>query len=162
GSGVALPAACFDDPNQQNQVTPAAGYYRFDINFSDAACPSGGSYLLQVTAPGPAYLAGPSLIIPPTSSAATAPFSVPACPGGPNDAIPGTMQYCEAQASEFAPPSSVAARSVGTRYFLNLSLDGSQVPGSSQIYNNHIPLDRIPPGALVITKTTPLLNVTRG
>src|SRR5262249_16252984 len=37
-----------------------------------------------------------------------------------------------------------------------------QIPGSSQIYNNHIPVDLIPAGALTITKTTPLLNVTRG
>jgi len=36
------------------------------------------------------------------------------------------------------------------------------VPGSSQIYNNHIPLDPQLAGAFSITKTTPLLNVTRG
>ena len=41
--GQPLPAACFDDPNQQSQVTLGDGYYRFDINFSDPACPSGGS-----------------------------------------------------------------------------------------------------------------------
>jgi uncharacterized repeat protein (TIGR01451 family) len=36
------------------------------------------------------------------------------------------------------------------------------VPGSSQIYNNHIPLDSQLAGAFSITKTTPLANVTRG
>jgi uncharacterized repeat protein (TIGR01451 family) len=43
-----------------------------------------------------------------------------------------------------------------------LRLDGSQSPGSSQIFNNHIPLDPELSGALAITKKTPLLNVTRG
>jgi uncharacterized repeat protein (TIGR01451 family) len=45
---------------------------------------------------------------------------------------------------------------------LNLTADGSAVPGSSQIYNNHIPLDPQLAGAFSITKTTPLVNVTRG
>jgi uncharacterized repeat protein (TIGR01451 family) len=36
------------------------------------------------------------------------------------------------------------------------------MPGSSQIFNNHIPLDPELKGAIAISKTTPLLNVTRG
>ncbi|MGB5782753.1 MAG: SdrD B-like domain-containing protein, partial [Eudoraea sp.] len=49
-----LPNSCFDDPNQQGQVTIGNGYYKFDINFSDPACPGPGNYLLQVTAPSTA------------------------------------------------------------------------------------------------------------
>src|SRR5712664_3290 len=153
-----LPATCFDDPAQQGQITQAGGFYRFDVNFSDPACPAGGSYLIVVTAPTSNYVAGESLVIPPSSNAATAPFSVLTCPTDAITAIP----YCEAQASEFAPPLSVPARSVGTQYYLNLTLDGSAVPGSSQIYNNHIPLDPQLAGAFSITKTTPLVNVIRG
>jgi large repetitive protein len=153
-----LPATCFDDPAQQGQITQAGGYYRFDLNFSDPGCPGGSSYLLQVTAPGSSYVAGVSLVIPPTTGAATAPYSVRTCP---QDALPA-IPYCEAQASEFAPPPSVAARSAGTQYYLNLTLDSSAVPGSNQIYNNHIPLDPQLAGAFSITKTTPSLNVTRG
>ncbi|HKV62840.1 MAG TPA: hypothetical protein VJO16_13050 [Candidatus Acidoferrum sp.] len=153
-----LPAACFDDPAQQGQITQAGGYYRFDLNFSDPSCPSSSSYLIVVAAPGSNYVAGVSLLIPPTTSASTAPYSVPTCP---QDALPA-IPYCEAQASEFAPPLSVPARSAGTQYYLNLTLDGSAVPGSSQIYNNHIPLDPQLAGAFSITKTTPLVNVTRG
>jgi uncharacterized repeat protein (TIGR01451 family) len=41
-------------------------------------------------------------------------------------------------------------------------LDNSRTPGSSQIFNNHIPLDPQLNGTIAITKTTPLLNVTRG
>ncbi len=161
GAGTPLPASCFDDPAQQNQITLAAGYYRFDINFSDPACPSGSRYFIQVTAPGASYVAGESKLIPATSDAATAPFSVPACPGSVNDVLPA-VPYCEVQASAFAPPASVVARSAGTDYYLNLLLDGSQVPGSSQIFNNHIALDPQLSGSIAITKTTPLRNVTRG
>jgi uncharacterized repeat protein (TIGR01451 family) len=160
-AGTPLPASCFDDPAQQNQITLGPGWYRFDINFSDPACPAGGSYLIQVTPPVGIYAAGESKIIPATSDAATAAFSVPACPGSVNDALPA-VPYCEAQVSEFAPPASVAARSTGTKYYLNLILDGTAVPGSNQIYNNHIPVDPQIAGAFSITKTTPLLNVTRG
>ena len=64
-SGTPLPASCFDDPAQQGQITLADGYYKFDINFSDPACPSGGEYLIAVTAPGTNYVAGYSQIIPP-------------------------------------------------------------------------------------------------
>src|SRR4029077_12705783 len=70
--------------------------------------------------------------------------------------------YCEVQASAFAPPASVVSGSTGTRYYLNLGLDGSQVPASSQIFNNHIAVDPQLSGSIAITKTTPLRNVTRG
>src|SRR5438309_2599331 len=157
-AGSRLPATCFDDPAQQGQITQAGGYYRFDLNFSDPGCPSGNSYVIVVTAPGSNYVAGEAQVIPASSNAVTAPFSVLTCP---TDALPA-IPYCEAQASEFAPPLSVLARSAGTQYYLNLILDGSAVPGSSQIYNNHIPLDPQLAGAFSITKTTPLVNVTRG
>ncbi|HET7752042.1 MAG TPA: SdrD B-like domain-containing protein [Terriglobales bacterium] len=161
GSSSPLPAACFDDPAQQGQITQASGYYRFDLNFSDPACSTGGSYLIKVTAPSATFVAGESLVIPPTSGALTAPFSVPACPGSLQDALPA-VPFCEAQGSEFAPPSSVLPGSTGTKYYLNLTLDGTSVPGSNQIYNNHIPVDPQLAGSFSITKTTPLLNVTRG
>jgi large repetitive protein len=160
-AGSPLPAACFDDPAQQGQITQAGGYYRFDLNFSDPACSSGGSYLIKVNAPVSNFVAGESQVIPATTGAATAAFSVPGCPGSVQDALP-TVPFCEAQQSEFAPPLSVPPRSAGTTYYLNLTLDSTAVPGSNQIYNNHIPVDPQLAGAFSITKTTPLLNVTRG
>ncbi len=54
------------------------------------------------------------------------------------------------------------ARTAGTNYHVHLTLDDSLVPGSTQIFNNHIPLDPILNAALAISKTTPMLNVTRG
>src|SRR5262249_30365727 len=139
------------------------GYYKFDINFSDPACPSGGDYLIGMAAPpGASYVSGYSQIIPPSSSASTAVFSVPTCPGSASDVIPGTAQFCEVQPSEFAPAASVQPRSAGTTYYVHLLLDGSQIPGSSQIFNNHIPLDPVLLGLLTVTKTTSVVNVSRG
>jgi uncharacterized repeat protein (TIGR01451 family) len=156
-----LPAGCFDDAAQQGQITLADGYYRFDINFSDLACPSGGDYLIGMTAPqGANYVPGYSQIIPARSSASTTAFSVPACPGNTADALPSTTSFCEAQTSEFAPAASVPSRN--TTYYLLLRLDNSQIPGSSQIFNNHIPVDPVIPGSVTITKTTSVVNVSRG
>jgi uncharacterized repeat protein (TIGR01451 family) len=161
-AGVALPNSCFYDPAQQNQVTLDYGYYRLDLSFADPACPSGASYLVDVTAPATGYIAGPSQIIPPTSAATTTAFSVPTCPGSTDDAIAATAQHCEVQPSEFAPQPAIRARTIGTRYHLHMRFDDSLVPGSSQIFNNHIPVDPDMQGLLSLTKTTPLLNVTRG
>jgi uncharacterized repeat protein (TIGR01451 family) len=161
--GSPLPSSCFDDPVQQGQVTLADGWYKFDLNFSDPACPSGGDYLLAVAAPpGPTFVPGPSQIIPPTTDAGTAAFSVPACPASTVDALPATATYCEVQRSELAPAAAVPARSAGTVHHVHLALDGSQTPGTSQIFNNHIPLDPQLGGSIAISKTTPLINVTRG
>jgi uncharacterized repeat protein (TIGR01451 family) len=161
-NGLPVPDSCFDDPNHQDQVTIGNGYYKFDINFSDASCPSASNYLIQVVPPGTAYISGVSELIPPTSDQTTLPFDVPACPGSANDAVLATTQHCEAQPSEFAPPASVPARSAGTNYHTFVRLDNSQVPGSSQLFNNHIPIDPRLDGAVSLTKTTPMLNVTRG
>ena len=163
GSGTALPANCFEDPAQQGQVTLASGYYKFDVNFSDPTCPSGGDYLIDVAAPtGTTYVAGYSQVIPPASGPTTVAFSVPACPGSAGDAIPGTAQFCEVQVSEFPPPSSVPPTGAGTIHHVHLTLDNTQAPGTSQIFNNHIPLDPELSGSVSITKTTPRLDVTRG
>ena len=161
-NGQPVPASCFDDPNQQNQRTIGNGYYKFDLNFSDPSCPSGADYLIDVTVPGSGYVSGVSEFIPPTSSPATLPFDVPACSGSASDALLATPLHCEAVVSEFAPPASVPARSAGTEYHLFLTLDNTRVPGTSQLFNNHIPLDPRLEGAVAVTKTTPALNVSRG
>lgn len=159
---TALPSSCFDDPVQQNQVTLVDGYYRFDLNFSDPACPSGGNYILDVTPPATGFIGTYSQIIPPTTGSATAPFAVPACLGGVDDAVSSTAEHCEVQTFEFAPPLTERARGPGTKYHANLALDNSLIPGSSQIFNNHVPVDPDLQGALAISKTTPLMNVSRG
>jgi uncharacterized repeat protein (TIGR01451 family) len=156
-----LPDACFDDPNQQGQVTLAEGWYKFDLNFSDPACPPGNGYLVRV-APGAGYVDGESEFIPAASDASTPPFDVPACPDSPDDAVAATAEHCEVQTSVLPPAISIPARDSGTAYHLNLRLDDSRPPGSAQVFNNHIPVDPELSGSVSITKTTPMVNVTRG
>ena len=113
-------------------------------------------------APDTSYVPGVSELIPPTTDATGVPFNVPLCAGSTTDAVPATTQHCEAQASEFAPTPSVPARSAGTDYHTFLTLDSTRIPGTSQLFNNHIPLDPRLGGAVAVTKTTPLLNINRG
>ncbi|MEJ2392811.1 MAG: SdrD B-like domain-containing protein [Gammaproteobacteria bacterium] len=161
-TGAALPSQCFDDPAQQNQVTAQNGFYKFDLNFSAVSCPDGGAYLIEVTPPSTGYQSMPSRIIPSTSDATTTPFSVPACPGSAVDAVPATAEYCEVVASAEVPPTAVLPHTAGTIYHLHLLLDDGNVPGQSQIFNNFIPIDPELGGAVAITKTSSLINVTRG
>jgi fimbrial isopeptide formation D2 family protein/uncharacterized repeat protein (TIGR01451 family) len=154
-AGVELPASCFDDPAQQNQLTDAYGRYTFELNFSQPACPPGANYVIAITAAPAGYdTSAPSRIIPPTTSAATTPYSVPACPA---DAIPATTDRCEAQDSPFAPTGAAA-----TTYYLHLTLSNGQIPRDSQIFNNHIPVDPLLDTTLFIDKKSLLINVTRG
>ena len=161
-TGAALPTQCFDDPLQQNQITALDGFYKFDLNFSDASCPAGGTYLIEISPPATGYQGMPSQIIPPTSDASTTPFSIPACPGSADDAVPATVDYCEVVTSPSVPPSSVLPRTVGTIYHMHLLLSNGTVPGQSQVFNNPIPMDPVLDGAVAITKTSSLTNVTRG
>ena len=154
GTSTALPSGCFEDAAQQGQVTRGDGYYKFDLKFSDAACPSGGSYLIEMLAPGTAFASGESAIIPATSNGATPAYNVPACPG---DAVPATGLFCEAQASPIQP-----ALAAGTIYHTHLLLDASASPGSAALFNNHLPIDPTLQGAVAITKTTPSRDVSRG
>jgi uncharacterized repeat protein (TIGR01451 family) len=159
---AALPSQCFDDPVQQNQVTAADGFYKFDLNFSDASCPAGGTYLIEVTPPATGYMNTPSQIIALTQdNNATTPFPVPDCPGNLlYDAVPATNDYCEAMASAAAPPPSVTPDDI--RYYLYLEQSNGTVPVESQIFNNFIPLDPELNGAVAITKISSMTDVTRG
>jgi uncharacterized repeat protein (TIGR01451 family)/fimbrial isopeptide formation D2 family protein len=161
-NGIALPADCFDDPAQQGQVTTANGYYKFDLNFSDPACASGSSYVIQVVPPDAAYVPGRSQFIPPATDETTVPFDVPACSGSAGDMVVATALFCEVQVTETAPTVSVQAQSAGTTYHAHLRLDDTRPPGTSQLFNNHIPLDPRLDGAISITKTTSAINVSRG
>lgn len=158
GSGAAVDRTCFVDPVQQDQMTQALGFYKFDLNFSHPSCPAGNDYLIQVTPPASGYESGLSRIIPPSSSADTAAYDVPFCPGDTNA---GTGE-CEVQSVASAPSLSVPARTAGTVYYLHLSLNNTAVPADSQIFNNHIALDPVLANVVSISKTSALVNVSRG
>lgn len=118
----------------QSQVTDTTGFYQFLLLPTAPA----GTYTLSVNGPA-IYVPGASTIIPPT--------------GGPVDPatfspVPGRVQ---AQAS--AP-----AGSQPTTYYLSFTLSSS----SPNVINNHLPIDPVLGGALVVTKTTPKVNVVRG
>jgi uncharacterized repeat protein (TIGR01451 family)/fimbrial isopeptide formation D2 family protein len=161
-TGEALPSQCFDDPVQQNQITAQDGFYKFDLNFSDASCPAGGAYRIEVSPPATSYMSMTSQIIPPASDTNTTPFSVPACPGSVDDAVPSTTEYCEVVASAAVPLPSVLPRTAGTMYHLHLLLSDGNMPGQSQVFNNLIPIDPELNGAIAITKTSSLTDVMRG
>ncbi|MDH5324987.1 MAG: hypothetical protein OEZ68_06810 [Gammaproteobacteria bacterium] len=160
-NGQAVPAACFDDPAQQDQRTLADGYYKFDLNFSQVQCPPGANYLIRVTPPS-GFNAGESIAIPAQSNTVTVAFVLPTCPGTGQDAVMATGQHCEVQTFATAPPPSIAARAVGTEYHLHLTLSNSLIPGHSQIFNNHIPLDPELEQAVAITKVSSRVTVSRG
>ncbi len=157
-TGTLLPGSCFDDPNQQGQVTTLNGFYKFDLNFSQASCPSGGAYLIDAAAPASGYFAPPSVIIPPASDASTLSYSVPDCL---NDAMPA-VPYCQANASAEAPEVSVAAASAGTTYYQHLTYASADIPGDSQIFYNGFPIDPELDGAVAITKKAEITSVTKG
>jgi hypothetical protein len=62
-----------------------------------------------------------------------------ACPG--SIASIRARLFCEVQPRSSRRPHRFRAPTAGTVYHLHVMLDGSQPPGSSQIFNNHIPLD---------------------
>ena len=156
-----MPAGCFVDAAQQNQVTLASGYYKFDLNFSGAGCSAGDAFVVQVTPPANGYVGTVSQIIPPTLALNDPAFSVPACPGSSDDRLSTSPEHCEIQDSIFAPPTSVEPRTAGTAYYLKFNLADSTDPYTRQIFNNHIPLDPELDEAVAISKTSSLLNVTR-
>ncbi len=163
-NGAEVPSSCFGDPAQQGQVTSAQGYYKFDLILSDTdlSCLAGGDYTISVTPPASGYSDWPSRIIPPATDEGTDAFSVPECAGGIDDAISETPDQCEVQTSEFAPSTSVRARSAGTTHHLHLTLDNNPTLWEGQIFNNHIPVDPELDNAIAITKTAALINVSRG
>jgi uncharacterized repeat protein (TIGR01451 family) len=76
--------------------------------------------------------------------------------------VPATAERCEVTASAYMPSSSVPPRTSGTTYHLYLTLSNGLMPGQSQVFNNHIPVDPVLDGAVAISKTSALINVTKG
>ncbi|SDN09098.1 SdrD B-like domain-containing protein [Polaromonas sp. JS666] len=142
------------------QTTGADGAYQFLLL---GGAPVGGTlYTLTVTSPA-GYLPGPSAMIP----ACTATLGVGLAPPSPDPAL--------VQNSNFAPGTGVplhnpaacpnntltlAGGAATTQYFFTFTF--AAIPGSANVLNNHIPLDPILGGAIVMTKSTPLVNVVRG
>ncbi|MBD9485166.1 DUF11 domain-containing protein [Pseudomonas sp. PDM14] len=135
------------------QSTGNDGFYQF---FLTLAAPA-GNYGLEVTPPA-GYLPDVSSLIP----ACQATLSVGSS-GAPalvqNQATaPGTASALHDPAACPAISGGLPAGSGSTQYYLSFNMN----PASDDVINNHIPLDPILGGAIVMTKNTAKVNVTRG
>ncbi|MFZ4873746.1 SdrD B-like domain-containing protein [Janthinobacterium sp. Mn2066] len=137
---------------EQTQTVGTDGMYQFLLQ---NGFPS-GVYTLSVVAP-PNYMLAPST-------------SLPACHGPLNVGLLPNPAFI--QASEFAPALSVrmeadpnsctgliAGGARTTQYYMSFVITNG---GSAPILNNHIPLDPLGSDSIMVTKTTPMVNVTRG
>lgn len=137
-----------------SQSTGADGLYQFWLNASAPV----GRYTLTVVAPA-GYLPAPSTMI-------------PACVPDTLDVRAGTNNPELIQASTTAPAVSVPLHApagalpcvggtapVTTQYYFSFEINAMT---SHNVLNNHIPLDPILGGAIVVSKTSPKVNVTKG
>ena len=133
-------------------TTGTDGFYQFLLLSTAPA----GSYKLTVTAPA-GYLQNPSALIPACNTV------LPVSSNGD----PALVQDGNLAPQESVTPHDANACSIGssvgvptTQYYFEFNYS----PGANKdsVINNHIPLDPILGGAIVMTKTTPKVNVTRG
>jgi len=149
-----VPAQHIFGTGSGSQITGADGLYQFWLNANAPV----GKYTLTVTAPA-GYLPAPSTMI-------------PACVPDTLDVRGGTNNPELIQASSYAPAASVPLHApagsvpcvggtapVTTQYYFSFEIDAMN---SHNVLNNHIPLDPILGGAIVVSKTSPKVNVTKG
>jgi uncharacterized repeat protein (TIGR01451 family) len=140
-------------------TTGADGLYQFLLT---STAPS-GAYQLTVTTYPAGYLPLPSSLIPVcTATLAVANLPNPALVEVANIApATGTTAHvpasCPASSASFAP-----ANQGTTQYYFRFNMTVGGAGASGNVVNNHIPLDPILGGAIIMTKTTPLVNVARG
>ena len=138
----------------RQQVTNDQGFYQFLLLGSAPA----GTYTLQVTPPPGRYTPGESALIPACAGPLTvgsipAPAIVQNATSAPAASVPNAQGNCPTSSALLAVTANT------TQYFQSFQL----TPGvSANVIDNNIPVDPILGGALVVTKTTPLVNVSRG
>ena len=140
-------------PGQQGQTTAnsgvTAGMYRFDVNFAGGA--PFGVYTLRFSTP-PGFLTGlpgaPSTLLPPSPSSA-------GCIAANCLQVPNTPPDPFLVQANFGPPAAGAP----TTYYVRFNFTGL---GNANVIHNHIPIDPVLGGTIVIVKTTPRINVSRG
>ncbi len=134
------------------QTVGADGLYQFLLqnNFPT------GVYTLAVTAPA-GYMPAPSTSLPPCVNTLTVGLAVNPALIQASDFAPGGA--VTPQTNTAACPGLVAGGATTTQYFLTFLITNG---GSAPILNNHIPLDPILGGALLVTKTTPVITTSRG
>ena len=155
GATVTLTGPAGFDPSvhvtsgQGTVVTGATGYYEFWLNVGAPV----GVYTLTVSAPN--YLPAPSSII-------------PACTNAPLN-VDGTHKPEAIQGGHMAPGLNVPTHDPNacvagtgpntTQYYFSFILN---VATSGNVVNNHLPVDPILGGAIVVSKTSSKVNVAKG
>lgn len=122
-----------------------------------------GIYTLTVTTYPAGYLPLPSSIIPVCSNT----LSVNTTAIGPDPAQVQPLSTAPAAGVDAHDPAACPVNTTGfpvnnTQYYFSFNLTAAGAPFSANVINNHIPLDPVLGGAIIITKTTPSMNVTRG
>ena len=141
----------------QNVTTGADGFYQFLLTPGAPA----GTYTLSVSTYPGGFSQEPSSLIPVcaatlTVDAAPDPALVhdSADPPDAGDTIHNPAA-CPANSGAFAP-----ANQATTQHYFSFSINPALPSGN--VVNNHIPLDPIGAGDIVITKTTPIVNTGIG
>ena len=138
-------------------TTGADGLYQFLLT-SDA--PPGAYKLIIETYPA-GYVPSPSTMLPVcTNTLLVSPTPDPALVqsnvGAPALAV-------TKQNAATCPATTSTLGSGSTQYYTTFNLSNTPGPTrSANVGNNHIPLDPVLGGAIVMTKSTPLVNVVRG
>ncbi len=163
-NGAPVPTACLVS-GLNPVVTNATGMYQFELIPGAPGCNPGdipdGDYTLRIEPPV-GYVQGASALIPPCANPLfvgnPGPFDVQNSDAPPGNAAalhdPG---LCPVTAAGLSP-----ANQNSTQYYYTVNLTTSGPNPSGNLFRNHIPLDPMQGGALVVTKTTPKLNVTKG
>lgn len=160
GASISISGPAGFDPAQhlvggavaQTQVVGADGMYQFLLKNT---YPS-GVYTLSVVAPA-SYMPGASVNLPPCATtlnlgATPNPALVQASDGAPGLNV-------KAQLDPRSCVGIVAGGAQSTQYYTAFSIVyGSSAP----IVNNHIPLDPLSSSTILVSKTTPMVNVSRG
>jgi uncharacterized repeat protein (TIGR01451 family) len=133
------------------QTTGSDGLYAF---FLQNGFPN-GVYSLSVVAPA-GYNAAPSTVLPACVGTAIIallpdPARIQASDNAPAQSVP--------QANPAACVGALGTGANSTQYYFSFNITNG---GSAPILNNHIPLDPMGSSQILITKTTPLVNVSRG
>lgn len=140
--GAPVPGSCLVGGLNTQTTGPSGAYQFLLLNPAPGGCPGTGTYTLEVVQPG-GYLPPYSVLIPPA-------------PGSYTPTL-GGVDTIQAQPG---PPTGAQPTTYYTSFALTLS--GDSATSSSDVVNNHIPLDPILGGAIALTKITPLVNVSVG
>ncbi|MNK05187.1 Serine-aspartate repeat-containing protein D precursor [compost metagenome] len=140
-----------------SSMTGADGLYQFLL--TSTAPP--GTYTLVVEIYPAGYVTSPSTMLPTcTNTLLVSPTPDPALVQS-NVGAPALAITRQNPATCPATTSSLGSGS--TQYYTTFNLTNTPGPTrSANVGNNHIPLDPVLGGAIVMTKSTPLVNVVRG